>query len=143
MAVKLKIKDGAVASNVTDNMKSEKREKLSINTRVVGVIWATIFLSSFSIVTAVSVLIHPYTDHPIIAKSGLASDGSASQNLNEMLQRKDTEIDLALANWLIAKDIPEFHNLTQESIHQRKVRIVIENAQWRAAAYQNRSNDQR
>lgn len=39
---------------------------------------------------------------------------NAEQELDKMLQGKDEDIDLALANWLVVSDIPEFQNLTRE-----------------------------
>jgi hypothetical protein len=36
------------------------------------------------------------------------------QKLDKMVQGKDEDIDLALANWLVVADIPEFQNLTRE-----------------------------
>jgi hypothetical protein len=39
----------------------------------------------------------------------------ADRQLEKMLRGKDQDIDLALANWLIASDIPEFHDLTREA----------------------------
>ncbi len=38
----------------------------------------------------------------------------AERELEKMLQGKDEHIDLALANWLIAAAIPQFHDLTRE-----------------------------
>lgn len=39
----------------------------------------------------------------------------AGHELEKILYGKDKDIDLALANWLIATDIPEFHDLTREA----------------------------
>ena len=39
----------------------------------------------------------------------------AERELEKILQGKDEDIDLALANWLIAADIPEFRNMTREA----------------------------
>jgi hypothetical protein len=39
----------------------------------------------------------------------------AERELEKMLHGKDEDIDLALANWLIVADIPEFHGLTREA----------------------------
>ena len=39
----------------------------------------------------------------------------AERELNQMLHERDENIDLALANWLIATDIPEFRDLTREA----------------------------
>lgn len=39
----------------------------------------------------------------------------AERELEKMLRGKDTDIDLALANWLIVADIPEFHDLTRKA----------------------------
>jgi hypothetical protein len=37
------------------------------------------------------------------------------RELAKMLCGKDEDIDLALANWLIASDVPEFADMTRES----------------------------
>jgi hypothetical protein len=39
----------------------------------------------------------------------------AERELEKMLHGKDEEIDLALANWLVVADIPEFRDMTRES----------------------------
>jgi hypothetical protein len=39
----------------------------------------------------------------------------AERELEKMLHGKDEDIDLALANWLIVADVPEFHDLTREA----------------------------
>jgi hypothetical protein len=39
---------------------------------------------------------------------------NVEQELDKMVQGKDEDIDLALANWLVVSDIPEFQNLTRE-----------------------------
>lgn len=39
----------------------------------------------------------------------------AERELAKMLCGKDEDIDLALANWLIASDVPEFSDMTRES----------------------------
>lgn len=39
----------------------------------------------------------------------------AERELEKMLRGKDEDIDLALANWLIAGDIPEFHDFSREA----------------------------
>lgn len=43
-----------------------------------------------------------------------APSTAAERELEKMLQGKDESIDLALANWLVAADIPQFHDLTRE-----------------------------
>src|SRR5271154_2560879 len=40
---------------------------------------------------------------------------NAEEGLDKLLQAKDADIDLALANWLVIADIPEFQNLTREA----------------------------
>ena len=42
-------------------------------------------------------------------------DTETNDQWAQMLQSKDENIDLAKANWLIASDIPEFHDMTRES----------------------------
>jgi hypothetical protein len=39
----------------------------------------------------------------------------AGRELEEMLNRNDESIDLALANWFVAADVPQFANLTQKA----------------------------
>jgi hypothetical protein len=39
----------------------------------------------------------------------------AERELEKTLHGKDEDIDLALANWLIAADIPQFHDITREA----------------------------
>jgi hypothetical protein len=39
----------------------------------------------------------------------------AEREVAQMLQGKDEDIDLALANWLIAADVPQFAGLTREA----------------------------
>lgn len=43
----------------------------------------------------------------------------AERELEKMLRGKDEDIDLALANWLIAADIPEFRDLTRAAYFER------------------------
>ncbi len=40
---------------------------------------------------------------------------NAGRDLEKMLRGKDEDIDLALANWLIAADIPQFRDMTREA----------------------------
>lgn len=39
----------------------------------------------------------------------------AERELERISREKDADIDLALANWLIAADIPQFHDMTREA----------------------------
>jgi hypothetical protein len=61
------------------------------------------------------------TLEPHIGKQVLTLDRAISSNtvagleLKKMLAGKDEDIDLALANWLMATDIPEFHDMTRQS----------------------------
>ena len=50
-----------------------------------------------------------------IGLSQFLPDTDAERELEKMLRGKDEDIDLALANWLIAADIPEFHDLTRQA----------------------------
>src|SRR5580704_4377523 len=64
------------------------------------------------------------TNHTIVSEeqalSGKSQFGQSSpsteaeRELEKMLHGEDENIDLALANWLIVADIPQFHDLTRE-----------------------------
>jgi hypothetical protein len=44
----------------------------------------------------------------------LSPHTEAERELNQMLHERDENIDLTLANWLIAADVPEFRDMTRE-----------------------------
>jgi len=43
----------------------------------------------------------------------------AERELEKLLRGKDEEIDLALANWLVAADVPQFADMTRETYFKR------------------------
>ena len=57
-------------------------------------------------------------EQALLDKAGIneiPSNTDAERELEKMLGGKDEGIDLALANWLIVADIPEFHGYTREA----------------------------
>jgi hypothetical protein len=92
----------------------KKRIKLSALLVIVrGAIVLIIIHFGFAQIGVASGPILPETNHQIIAESVVAPVAGDDQELSEMVSGRDADIDLAFVNWLIAKDIPEFHNLTR------------------------------
>lgn len=74
-------------------------------------------LALVALVASVSVLASKNSSKKEWSKtesSQFQSNTNVEQELDEMVQRKDEDIDLVLANWLVVADIPEFQNLTRE-----------------------------
>jgi hypothetical protein len=70
---------------------------------------------------------------------------NAEEGLDKMVQAKDADIDLALANWLIVADIPEFQNLTREDYFKQldamTEQVKQKMAKWQAAGWPTANSD--
>jgi hypothetical protein len=77
-------------------------------------IWAFIGLVSIAVVASVIIYNHQKVGHPFNSKANAPPGVNPEQEIDAMLQGTNENIDLALANWLMVAEIPEFQNLTRE-----------------------------
>jgi hypothetical protein len=91
-----------------------KADSLAANRKRGKTIWVFIGLISVALVASAVVFIHQKSSHPFNSKIAALPGVNPEQELDKLLQGKDENIDLALANWLMVAEIPEFQNLTRE-----------------------------
>lgn len=77
-----------------------------------GILLVAVVVSIFAFVLASKNGLKEKWSKTISSKS--QSYTNVEQELDEMAQAKDEDIDLALVNWLVVAEIPEFQNLTRE-----------------------------
>jgi len=103
-------------------MKWKYKTKVALKSKLIlGVVLAMFLCTGLTVVHFTSSRIPPKTGVPS-AFSSLSANEPANANddkLHDLLKRDDGNIDLALANWLIVEDVPEFIGLTQKSFLER------------------------
>jgi hypothetical protein len=86
----------------------------ALNWKTRKAVWFLSGLILIAITASAWVLMHQKASHHFVANFVSRTNTNPEQELDQILQKKNADVDLALINWLMVAPIPEFHDLARE-----------------------------